>query len=83
MKERTRRQALLQLVGLVGVLQDKGVDEALAADLELDLLGVAVALDAGSCALRRRTVSFNVEVIQVSCRCQLPNIQPGAPTEEP
>lgn len=43
----TRRQALLELVGLLGVLQDKGVDVALAADLELDLLGLAVALDPG------------------------------------
>lgn len=46
---RTRRQALLELIGLVGVLQDKRVDEALAADLELDLLGLAVALDPGGC----------------------------------
>ena len=44
---RTRGQGLLELVGLVGVLQDKGVDEALAANLELDLLGLAVALDPG------------------------------------
>lgn len=47
-RQRTWGQALLELVGLVGVLQGKGVDEALAADLELDLLGLAVALDAGS-----------------------------------
>lgn len=48
MGERTRGQALLELVGLVGVLQGQGVDEAVAADLELDLLGLAVALDPGS-----------------------------------
>lgn len=47
-RQRTWGQALLELVGLVGVLQGKGVDEALAADLELDLLGLTVALDAGS-----------------------------------
>lgn len=44
---RTRGQALLELVGLVGVLQDKGVEGAVAADLELGLLGLAVALDPG------------------------------------
>lgn len=47
--KRTWGQALLKLIGLVGVLQDEGVDEAVAADLELDLLGLAVALDAGGC----------------------------------
>lgn len=46
--KRTRGKALLELVGLVGVLQDEGVDEAGAADLELDLLALAVALDASS-----------------------------------
>lgn len=46
---RTRGKALLELVGLVGVLEDKGVQEALAADLELDLLGLAVLLDPGGC----------------------------------
>jgi hypothetical protein len=44
---RTRRQALLQLLGLVGVLEDKGVQVSLAADLELDLLAVGVLLDPG------------------------------------
>lgn len=43
----TRGQALLELGGLVGVLQDEGVEEAFAADLELDLLALAVALDPG------------------------------------
>lgn len=45
--ERTRGKGLLQLVSLVGLLQGQSVDEALAADLELDLLGLAVALDPG------------------------------------
>ena len=45
--KRTRGQALLELVGLVGVLQDEGVEVAVAADLELGLLGLAVLLDAG------------------------------------
>lgn len=40
-------QALLKLVGLVGVLQDQRVEEAVASDLKLDLLGLAVALNAG------------------------------------
>ena len=47
--QRTRGKALLELVGLVGVLENKGVQEALAADLELDLLGLAVLLDPGGC----------------------------------
>ena len=81
--ERTRRQALLQLVGLVGVLQDEGVDEALAADLELDLLVVAVALDAGSCTLRRRTVSllgWGHSRVGASSQTSSPELQPGSPS---
>ena len=42
---------LLQLLGLVLVLEDEGVEVAVAADLELDLLGRGL-LDAGSCLLR-------------------------------
>lgn len=57
--QRTWGQALLELVGLVGVLQDKGVDEAVASDLELDLLGRTVALDAGSCKKRKPIVSIH------------------------
>lgn len=45
--KRTRGQALLELVGLLGVLQDKGVKVLVAADLELGLLVLAVLLDAG------------------------------------
>lgn len=41
-------QALLELVGLVRVLQDQGVQVALAADLELGLASL-VLLDAGIC----------------------------------
>ena len=44
---RTGRKALLQLLGLVGVLEDKGVQVTLAADLELDLRGLGVLLDPG------------------------------------
>ena len=45
---RTRRKRLLELLGLVAVLEDKGVELAAAADLELDLL-VGVLLHARSC----------------------------------
>jgi len=41
-----RREGLLELLGLVGVLKDKGVEVALAANLELDLGALAAALDA-------------------------------------
>lgn len=37
---------MLELVGLLGVLEDKGVKVALAADLELDGRGLLAALDA-------------------------------------
>lgn len=46
---RTGGKALLELVGLVGVLEDEGVEVLLAADLELDGLGLLVLLDASSC----------------------------------
>jgi hypothetical protein len=47
-KGRTWWEGLLELVGLLGVLEDKGVEVALAADLELDHRGLLVALDACS-----------------------------------
>ena len=40
------RKRLLELLGLLGVLQDESVEVPLAADLELDLLGALVLLDA-------------------------------------
>jgi hypothetical protein len=46
---RTGWQRSLELVGLLGVLEDKGVQVALAADLELDLGGLLAALYSGSC----------------------------------
>lgn len=49
--DRTRRKALLELVGLVGVLEDKSVQESVAADLELGLAGLAVTLDPGGCII--------------------------------
>jgi hypothetical protein len=45
----TGRKALLELLGLVGVLQDKGVEVLLAADLELDVVGLLALLDARGC----------------------------------
>lgn len=45
---RTGREGLLELLGLVAVLEDKGVELAAAADLELDLL-IGVLLHARSC----------------------------------
>lgn len=46
---RTGREAGLQLLGLLGVLDREGVEEALAPDLELGLVGLLVALDHRSC----------------------------------
>lgn len=45
-ERRTRREGLLELLGLVVVLEDEGVQVTLAADLELDLGALAVTLDA-------------------------------------
>ena len=46
---RTRGQALLELLGLVGVLKHQGVEMLLAADLELDVANLLVLLDPGGC----------------------------------
>jgi hypothetical protein len=46
---RTRRKALLELVGFLGVLQHEGVKVFLAPDLELDVLTLLVLLDARRC----------------------------------
>ena len=40
-------KGLLKLLGLVGVLEDEGVDVAAASDLELDVVGLLVLLDTG------------------------------------
>jgi predicted transcriptional regulator with HTH domain len=47
--ERTRGKRLLELLGLVGVLEDEGVDVPRAADLELDVVDLLVLLDARGC----------------------------------
>jgi len=46
---RTWWHALLELLGLVVVLENEGVQGLLAADLELDLVRDAVALYSGGC----------------------------------
>jgi len=47
---RTWWHALLELLGLVVVLENEGVQGLLAADLELDLVRNAVALYSGGCS---------------------------------
>lgn len=46
---RTRGKALLELLGLVGVLEDECVDVPGASDLELDVVDLLVLLYAGGC----------------------------------
>ena len=47
--QHTRGQGLLQLLGLVGILEHQGVQVRLAADLELDVADLLVLLDACGC----------------------------------
>jgi hypothetical protein len=49
-KWQTWRQALLELLGAVGVLEDEGVEVSLASDLELDVVCLLALLDARRCA---------------------------------
>lgn len=65
MGARTGRQALLQLLGLVGVLEHQGVEMALAADLELDIVCLLVLLDPRSCI-------FVVRIVLADSRCRIP-----------
>lgn len=44
----TRRQALLDLVGLVGILEVEGIKEAFSAELQLDVLGLCGFLEPGA-----------------------------------
>lgn len=48
-KRPTRWKRVLQLVCLVGILENEGVEVSLAADLELDLVGASSLLDARGC----------------------------------
>lgn len=67
----TRRERLLELVGLLGVLQDEGVEVALAADLELDRGDILAALDA-----RRAGVlaTADLDELGMSARASIPHI---------
>ena len=47
--EHTGGKALLELLGLVVVLKHESVEVLLAADLELDVVGLLVLLDACGC----------------------------------
>jgi hypothetical protein len=81
---RTWWQALLQLLGLVVVLEDKGVEVTLASDLELDQ-GVLAStlLDTGGCddsvSLRSSSFVFSSSSIGVCARgfgvCSQPHSQ--------
>lgn len=58
----TRRKRLLQLLGLVGVLEDKRVQVTLAADLEFGLLcGVLLNADRG-CILSSANLDVGLDV---------------------
>lgn len=46
---RTRGKRLLELLDLIGVLEDKGVELLRASDLELGLVRLLVLLDPGGC----------------------------------
>lgn len=70
---RTRGKRLLELLGLVGVLQNQGVDEALASDLELDVAGLLVLLYACSCKTCQQLFLCGVSLKQSSkCLAVLP-----------
>ena len=49
---RTWRQTLLELLGLIRVLEHERVDEARGPDLELDVVGLGVLLYAGGCSIK-------------------------------
>lgn len=61
---RTRGKRLLELLGLVGVLEDEGVDVPRAADLELDVVDLLVLLDARGWRVCQYNNSFYVVSLQ-------------------
>ena len=63
---RTRRQTLLELLGLVRVLEHQGVEVLLAADLELDVADLLVLLDPRGC---RQSVSTSQKFPRVRLDC--------------
>ena len=58
---RTWWQTLLELLSLVAVLEDKRVDESLAPDLELDVVGVLVLLYAGG--YKSISIQSNISIL--------------------
>ena len=75
MRVRTWWERLLELLGLVRVLENKRVDESVAADLELDVAGLFVLLYPGSCGAVSRNTSHarsnSVNVHLASLRRQI------------
>ena len=65
--QRTRRKALFELVGFLGVLQHEGVKVFLAPDLELDVLTLLVLLDARRCEV---LAASRPDCCAIASRCQ-------------
>jgi hypothetical protein len=60
---RTWRQTLLELLGLIRVLEHERVDEARGPDLELDVVGLGVLLYAGGCRINLLAKVQNAAVL--------------------
>lgn len=69
---RTRRKRLLQLLGLLGILEDQSVEVLLASDLELDGRGLLVLLDPGGYTFGN---SLEYKALQVSRLVNHPHVQ--------
>lgn len=54
---------MLELLGLLGVLEDEGIEVALAADLELDLRRLLVFFDSG-----RRSILASTDLDKLCSR---------------
>jgi hypothetical protein len=77
--ERTRGKRLLELLGLVGVLEDEGVDVPRAADLELDVVDLLVLLDARGCHSLVLALPLNGIVSQRSSAARVPSVRNQGP----
>lgn len=78
MRKHTRRKRLLELLGLLGVLEDESVQVARAADLELGLLGGAALLYPGRCDfLPVSACFFYLCFVPQSSDLFLPSVFPG------
>jgi hypothetical protein len=62
----TRGHALLQLRGLLRVLEDQSVEELRASDLELGLVGLLVLLDPRGYILRQHLPRVQPSLVTVS-----------------